>query len=305
LEQVVARNPDYAPAWALLGFDYGTLAYQSVAGQLDDSRRIADAFVPKAQAAIRRAIQLDPNLPDGYERSSTMEGARGKLVAAEDLMLKALALDPDNPDVLHTYSLLLAKAGRLKEAMPIRLKLQSVEPFVPLYNARTSTLLWVNGQNDAALAMFKALPNLGFIGPRGTARIYATTGHYGEAADALQGISATAASPASVQEAVRLLRSGPVSVSSTDNPRSLDRWSWVYLYVGAPEQSLQIQERMVDLGLLAGDEAIEFWHPDYAPVRKTERFKAFARKAGLVDYWKSRGWPDLCHPTTGDDFECS
>ena len=81
------------------------------------------------KAAIRHAIQLDPNLPDGYERLSTMEAARGKLVAAEDLMLKALALDPDNPDVLHSYSLLLAKAGRLKEAMPIRLKRRTIAIF--------------------------------------------------------------------------------------------------------------------------------------------------------------------------------
>ena len=28
------------------------------------------------------------------------------------------------------------------------------------------------------------------------------------------------------------------------------------------------------------------------PVRKTERFKAYARKSGLVDYWRARGWPD-------------
>ena len=42
----------------------------------------------------------------------------------------------------------------------------------------------------------------------------------------------------------------------------------------------------------------------YAPVRKTERFKAFVRAAGLVEYWRARGWPDLCRPTTGDDFEC-
>jgi len=234
-----------------------------------------------------------------------MEAARGKVVAAEDLMRKALALDPDNPDVLNYYSLLLAHVGRLKEAMPIRLKLQSVEPFVPAYNSYTATLLWVNGQNDAALAMFKALPTLGLVRARGAAMIYATTGHYGEAADALQGISAVTASPASLQEAVRLLRSAPASVSSADKLRTLDRLDWVYLYVGAPEQSLQIQERMLDLGLLAGDEAIEFWHPDYGPVRKTERFKAFARKAGLVDYWRTRGWPDLCHPSTGDDFACN
>ena len=29
------------------------------------------------------------------------------------------------------------------------------------------------------------------------------------------------------------------------------------------------------------------------------------KKAGLVDYWRARGWADVCHPTTGDNFECS
>ena len=47
------------------------------------------------------------------------------------------------------------------------------------------------------------------------------------------------------------------------------------------------------------------WHPSYAPVRKTERFKTYLRNAGLVDYWRQKGWPDLCHPTTGDDFDCN
>ena len=41
-----------------------------------------------------------------------------------------------------------------------------------------------------------------------------------------------------------------------------------------------------------------------APVRKTERFKAYARKAGMVDYWRARGWPDMCHPATRGDFAC-
>jgi hypothetical protein len=40
-------------------------------------------------------------------------------------------------------------------------------------------------------------------------------------------------------------------------------------------------------------------------VRKTERFKTLVRAAGLVDYWKARGWPDLCHPVGADDFACN
>jgi hypothetical protein len=46
------------------------------------------------------------------------------------------------------------------------------------------------------------------------------------------------------------------------------------------------------------------WHPSYAPVRKTELFKSLMRKTYLVDYWRAKGWPEFCHATTGDDFEC-
>ena len=53
-----------------------------------------------------------------------------------------------------------------------------------------------------------------------------------------------------------------------------------------------------------GLELVPLWAPSYAPVRKTERFKAFVRAAGMVDYWRAKGWPDLCHPIGADDFAC-
>jgi hypothetical protein len=28
------------------------------------------------------------------------------------------------------------------------------------------------------------------------------------------------------------------------------------------------------------------------------------RKAGLVDFWRARGWPEFCHPTAAEDFVC-
>jgi hypothetical protein len=42
-----------------------------------------------------------------------------------------------------------------------------------------------------------------------------------------------------------------------------------------------------------------------ARALKTKRLKKYARAAGLVDTWRDKGWPDLFHPTTGDDFECN
>ncbi len=307
MEQVVARDPNYAPAWAWLGLDYGTAATSAArSGSLEEARRLVDALTSKMELASRRAIQLDPGLPDGFAILAVLQAARGQLVAAEDLLRMALALDTGNPDVLNYYSILLARVGRLKEALPIRMTLQSVEPFVPNYNETTAGLLWLNGQNEESLALSKTLPVAG-LRLRAVARVYATTGRYREAADALTDMPPNGAfeSAAIIQQAIRLLRSSPAKVSSPANLPSMGRFGWVYLYVGAHEQSIQHQERMANLKVLAGDESWEIWHPDYAPLRKTERFKIFARNAGLVDYWKARGWPPQCHPTTGDDFECS
>ena len=305
LEQVVARSPDYAPAWAQLGFTYAAVgANTALTGRPDESRSTFAEFASKSEMAARRAIQLDPNLPDGYTRLAVLEHARGHFAAGEDLMKKALALDADNPDALDVYSLLVATVGRLKEAEPIRLKLQSVEPFVPLYNSTTATLLWANGKNDTALAMFTALPgNIRSARARGIAISYAAAGRYDEAADALAQISPAVTPVDIVQAAARILRSAPKAMPPGNRP-DLGNLNWIYVYVGAPEQSLRWHEKLVDIGIFYGSRAIEFWHPDFAPARKTEGFKGFVRKAGLVDYWKARGWPPQCHPTTGDDFAC-
>jgi len=49
----------------------------------------------------------------------------------------------------------------------------------------------------------------------------------------------------------------------------------------------------------------EIWHPAMAGARKTQRFKQLVRKFALADYWRTRGWPDMCHPVGANDFECS
>src|SRR5262249_31993503 len=120
LEQVVAREPDFAPGWAQLALAYELrTAYGSAwdSGERESVRLIADASLPKAEAAGRRAVQLDPNLADGYLALGRREIARGDLVRADELYSKGLSLDPYNPEGLHLYANLLAEVGRLKESL--------------------------------------------------------------------------------------------------------------------------------------------------------------------------------------------
>jgi hypothetical protein len=204
---------------------------------------------------------------------------------------------------LHLYSSVLSGVGRLKDSLAMRLRLQAQEPLVPPFNFATATVLWDNGRNDETIAILKAFGKTAgrsFI----LAEVYASMGRYSDAADTLEEMPSGLFSGEAVNEAVRLLRAAPAQDTSPQAILRGTRLGFVYVYVGTPNQVLDFYEGLVEAGYLAPGDLRPLWHPSYASVRKTERFKTFVRKAGMVDYWRARGWPDLCRPMGADDFVC-
>jgi adenylate cyclase len=72
-------------------------------------------------------------------------------------------------------------------------------------------------------------------------------------------------------------------------------------YFGDPEFAMDAMEKGLRINA-AG--VFKIWPPVMHEVRQLPRFKEFVREIGLVDYWKEFGWPDLCRPVGDDDFEC-
>ena len=307
MEAVVAQDPSFASGWALLAKAYndkfgGTPAARS--GSVEVTRRLADTWSPKAEAAARRAIALDPNLADGYFALGIVQVRRAKLLLADELFSKGLALDPNNSTGLNFQRNLLAGVGRLKEAGVMTQKLQALEPFAPGINSNTSTFLWVNGQTDSAIALARDLPQTYPFRTMELARFYASMGRYSEATDTLLATPSGVYLPQIVPEAARLLRTAPAKAASPQTLPGLGEFEWVYTHIGAFDRVLDFYEGRIEAENFATISNARLWHPSYAPVRKTERFKAYVRKASLVDYWRARGWPDLCRPMGADDFAC-
>ena len=304
LDQVVARNPNYAPAWALLANVHDTAPnYSGLLGSptasLEVRRQVVQASLSKAEPAARKAIQLDPNLAEGYRTLAGIQGRAGELLLEEELRSKALSLDPNDPGSLAAYSGFLARVGRVKEALAVQQQVQELEPFIPIVNRDMAVVLWLNGQDQAANAILRRIGNVGLIAP-----IQAAAGRYNEAADAMSSAPLPQGhAPETLQEAVRLLRMAPAPVASPQNVKRLGVFDFVYLYVGAPEQALRPFEVNLEAGWTNFANRL-LSLPAYGPARKTERYKAYARKAGLVDYWRAKGWPEFCRPVGADDFVC-
>ena len=299
LETVVARAPSFAPGWAMLGGAYRAAA--AVAARSGDFK--ADSlFTDKEEAAARKAIELDPSSASGYSELAAAQTRRGKWAEAEDLYKQALALDPNDSVLLHVYGQTLAAGGRLKDALRVRERLRTLEPLVPAYNQATARLMVANGQIRAGIAILE--PDLSTGARRNIflAEAYAIEGRFADAADALLRITSEI-DRRSVEDAARLLRSAP---GKTDQPAKLPalvgELGFVYAYVGAPERVLEYPEKTAKQGILITVSTV--WHPAAAPIRKAERFKALVRSVGLVEYWRARGWPDLCRPIGADDFAC-
>jgi TolB-like protein/tetratricopeptide (TPR) repeat protein len=306
LEKIVAREPDFAPAWAQLTAAYDGLVLRNPAvlnSQIDEAKAVVASNSPKSEAAARRAIELDPKNADGYFALGTHLSRDNKYIEAIELTEKGMALNPVNPDGLNNYSNILADVGYLKRALPLKRQLLALEPFVPLYQQATARVLVTAGQYDDGIKMIEPYSAGG--GVTIYANALAAKGQYREAADALQrSFQRNRVISAAMADAMlKLLRSAPAVAPPQTFPR-LGLLGFLYAYVGAPEHVLDFYDDTLKIGFIGPGSTQFLWTPSLASVRKTERFKTYMRKIGMVDFWKQKGWPDLCRPTGTDDFVC-
>ena len=304
LEKVLVRDPEYAPAAALLAYDYALtplFAPSLRGGDPEEERKIVERTTPKSEALARRATLLDPQSAEAFVALGYASLVQLKMVAAEDAFKQALAINPDQADGLHGYSQFLAAMGRIKESLALREHLQAIEPFIINYTADTAEIYWLAGDTEKAVAMLQQFR------PGRTlelALVEASAGHYREAAAALREMPARNYPAGMLEAAAKTLESAPAKAAAPAALPRLGNMSFAYMHVGAPERVLEFYEDEIKAGYFQPISTTWFWHPSYAAVRKTERFKTVARDLGLVDYWRARGWPAQCHPSGANDFAC-
>jgi TolB-like protein len=305
LEPVVAREPDFAPASALLAYVYSLtplFAPSLRGGMPEEERKIVARTIPRTDELAKRTAARDPKSAEAFVALGYANMVQRRMLAAEDAFKQALALNPNQADGLHGYSQLLAALGRIKQSLAMREHLQAGEQFIINYTADTAEILWLDGDTDRALAM------LAPFRPGRTlelALIEASAGHYREAAADIRLMPPASYPPGMTEAAAKILDSAPAQAAAPAALPRLGNLSFAYMHVGAPERVLEFYDDEVGGNYFQPISTTWFWHPSYAAVRATERFKTLVRDLGLVEYWRARGWPAQCRPAGGEDFSCS
>jgi TolB-like protein/Tfp pilus assembly protein PilF/predicted Ser/Thr protein kinase len=145
--RAIARVPQYALAYAGLADTYIQLA-----GRLRPPHEV----MPKARAAIDRALELDPNLAEGYASLGQVklfyefdwEGAGTEY-------RRALARNPGSALVHQVNGLYLAARGRTEEAMEEAKRILELDPVSSSSGCMRTRLLYYARQYDQSIARYE------------------------------------------------------------------------------------------------------------------------------------------------------
>jgi tetratricopeptide (TPR) repeat protein len=115
----------------------------------DDARRM--------EAAANRAIALDPNLAAGHQmRGLFLKGFKWDFPNAEAAYKRALQLDPQNAWAAVEYADLLWETGRIEQAAEQIHKARALQPAFPALAVKEAEIQLDLGHTDVALATARA-----------------------------------------------------------------------------------------------------------------------------------------------------
>jgi TolB-like protein/DNA-binding winged helix-turn-helix (wHTH) protein len=181
-EEAIGLDPSYAPAHAGLA---GALHVLRMRGAMR-----GDEAYPRAEAAARRAIQLDGTLAEGHTALAAVRlWAAWDVDGADEELARALAHNPSDAAAHHDRAWVLVARGRPEEALREIQRAQQIDPLSPRANVDVGWVyLRLRRYDDAAAQCRRTLElEPGFAAAEAClSEAYARKGQLGEAVAALQ-----------------------------------------------------------------------------------------------------------------------
>jgi TolB-like protein len=303
LEKATALDPKFARAWSKLAVAYAVLPQYTHADW--------NASWKTSDAAAQHALALDPDDAEAYAALSYNQFSQRHYVAMVEPMQRALELAPGSSAVNYWAANELAAMGRSGAAevrIDAALANDSANPLLLFYK---SMIRWREGDQAGALAYIQRAGVTD--SPFGALMLEFYDAAHGDMAGSARDFASSTSKmgtkiPSADLQAIYLGTYGDVAqrqaALKTLDAHLDDDWApTMLLQLGEPASSFELYEHGHS-GL--SDAYLNWlWQPEpwSRKARQDPAFQGFAKRIGMVGYWKDYGWPDLCKPapTTGPD----
>jgi TolB-like protein/DNA-binding winged helix-turn-helix (wHTH) protein len=149
-QQAIAKDPNYAPAYAGLADTFGLMSTWSMAPQGE--------FMPKARAAALKALELDETLAEAHTSLALIaENYDYDWGTAEKEFRRAIQLNPDYPTAHQWYAECLAWQGRFDEAFAESERARQLDPMSLIIASDHLKILYYSRQYERAITQSQAV----------------------------------------------------------------------------------------------------------------------------------------------------
>jgi serine/threonine-protein kinase len=266
-QQVIAKDPLFAPAYAGLAAAYAAKSAQG--DDIDHGEELA-----RMRTAAERAIQLDPLLPEAHQ-ALAMEYARdGQWTTAEASFRRAIDLDPNNSEAYCDLTMyVLLPLGRIAEALREMRIAEETDPLSPsLVQDILAWALLFSGRYDEAVGHCQK----SIRATECLARARLGQGRIEEAIQILTGFPDTRYLGYAYALAGR--REEAEKIAAEVGPEAFSR-ALIFAGLGDKERTLEALDRVAQLGAVRVGRALN--SPEFSLLRGDPRVSALRKKVGL------------------------
>ncbi len=274
-EEVIAKDPSFAPAYAGLAAAY---AHRSGEPQFDSADEL-----PKMRAAVEKAIQLDPLSAEAHDALGMAYAREGQWEQSEKSFRHAIELDASRSmSYSHFAMSFLLPLGRIEQALQQLRVAEKMDPLSPVVQNAFGFALLAAGRYDEAFEHCQKLP-ADFPPDLCLGRARLGQGRVGEAIQLLatfdrrnndnQGYLGYAYARAGRREEAEKI--------AADLPQRPFGQAIVFAGLGDKDRAIEALERSSALGPVRIGRDLTY--PEFALIRGDPRLKAFRKKIGLPD----------------------
>ena len=287
LKQALAIDPNYAPAWVELNMTYFSLGRNGTLSFAESSRlarsavdralaidsnmgsawaaraylmRSFDRDWAGAQAAIERAIELEPNNAMVLGSAASIASTFGRIPEAIELFEKAVSLDPLNLPGLMALGRRYTRVGRIDDAFAVFDRVRTIKPDYPDLSFVLGVAYMMRGDLENALLENEKNPDA-FYYRHQKANFLFTMGKETEAQTLIDELLETSADEA---------------------PRAMAN---VYAWRGEGDSAFEWLEMAYEQHVASpGSFLGHLW---WRKLTSDPRYSAFVEKFGLLEEWRA------------------